>query len=110
MPTRPGRLRVFCCVDDNGETCVRLTEVLNRCGGDGYDVVCAREAASALWWLSNERFDLYILDHKFPDGSGLDLCRKIRELDRNTPIVFYAEDAGESDCRLEGLSAGAQAY
>lgn len=110
MLTRPKRVRVLCCVDDQGETCVRLTEVLNRCGDVGYDVISAREAGSALWWLKNERFDLYILDRELPDGTGLELCRKIREFDNHTPVIFYAEDAGEAERRLAGLSAGAQAY
>lgn len=102
--------RIFCCVDDNGETCVGLTGVLNRCGGTGCNVVCARASASALWWASSERFDLYILGREFPDGTGLELCRKLREFDPRTPVIFYAEDAGDSERRLEGLAAGAQAY
>jgi DNA-binding response OmpR family regulator len=104
------RPRIFCCIDDNGETCVRLTEKLNLAGGLACDVISAREAKSALWWARNERFDLYILDKEFPDGSGLELCRKLREVYPHTPIIFYSEDAGDSESRLAGISAGAQAY
>src|SRR5215475_6585709 len=35
-------------------------------------------------------FDLYILDNWLPGGSGIDLCRAIREFDPYTPILFYS--------------------
>ena len=53
-------------------------------------------------------YDLYLLDSWLPDGSGLDLCRKIREFDERTPILFYSA-AAEIDREL-ALSNGAQGY
>jgi DNA-binding response OmpR family regulator len=50
-----------------------------------------------------------MLDSRFPDGDGLDLCRGLREYAPNTPIVFYSGDARETD-KQKGLSAGASAY
>jgi DNA-binding response OmpR family regulator len=44
-----------------------------------------------------------------PDGSGLDLCRQIREFDRDTPIVFYSAAAYEID-KNQAINSGAQAY
>jgi DNA-binding response OmpR family regulator len=58
---------------------------------------------------SEERFDLYLLDSWLPDGSGLDLCRRIRKFDPVTPIFFYSAAAYEADKNM-ALSAGAQAY
>jgi DNA-binding response OmpR family regulator len=54
-------------------------------------------------------FNLFILDSRLPDGSGIDLCKQIREFDRHTPILFYSGLAYERD-RVSGLSAGAQGY
>ena len=54
-------------------------------------------------------FDLYILDNWLPDGSGIGLCRSIREFDPYTPILFYSAAAYEYDIQ-EALSSGAQAY
>jgi two-component system, OmpR family, copper resistance phosphate regulon response regulator CusR len=54
-------------------------------------------------------FDLYILDNWLPDGSGVGLCRLIREFDRRTPILFYSAAAYEHDIQ-EALQSGAQAY
>lgn len=63
----------------------------------------------ALARIAAEHFDLYLLDNWLPGGSGVELCRKIRQTDQSTPIVFYSGAALESE-RAEALAAGAQAY
>jgi len=55
-----------------------------------------------------EAFDLYILDSKLPDGRGAELCVKIREFDRATPIIFYTAEPPEQ-LRSE-LKDSAQEY
>jgi DNA-binding response OmpR family regulator len=55
------------------------------------------------------RFNLFIFDSWLPDGSGIDLCKKVREFDHCTPILFYSGAAFENDRKL-ALSSGAQAY
>jgi CheY-like chemotaxis protein len=73
------------------------------------DVTTARTIAEA-WELGLiGNFDLYLLDSRFPDGSGLELCRRLRERDPQTPVVFYSGDVYEKDVR-NGLDAGARAY
>jgi len=54
-------------------------------------------------------FDLYILDNWLPDGSGIGLCRAIREFDPHTPILFCSAAACERDIEA-ALRAGAQDY
>jgi DNA-binding response OmpR family regulator len=54
-------------------------------------------------------FDLYLLDNWLPDGSGIGLCRAIRQFDPHTPILFYSAAAFECDIQ-EGLRSGAQGY
>jgi DNA-binding response OmpR family regulator len=56
-----------------------------------------------------ERFDLYLLDDSYPDGSSIELCKKLRALDPQTPILFFSSACFEKDIR-EGMEAGAQAY
>lgn len=41
--------------------------------------------AEALW--DNGKYDLVILDVSLPDGSGLDLCRRIRQTPK-VPVMF----------------------
>jgi two-component system phosphate regulon response regulator OmpR len=77
--------------------------------GLDYDTESAGGIGEAIEIASRERFDLYILDNIFPDGTGLELCRQLRELYPQTPIIFYSGAVFESD-REEGLRAGAQEY
>lgn len=72
-------------------------------------VSTAETAHEALAMIAAESFDLYLLDNWLPGGGGVELCRKIRESDPSTPIVFYSGAAHESE-REEALAAGAQAY
>jgi len=54
-------------------------------------------------------FDLYLLDNWLPDGSGLELCREIRRIDANTPVLFLSAAAYASD-HESAIEAGASAY
>ncbi|MGI8468266.1 MAG: response regulator transcription factor [Pyrinomonadaceae bacterium] len=59
--------------------------------------------------VENEYFDLYLLDSRFSDGSGVELCQKLRETFPQKLIIFYSGDAYESD-KQKGLAAGADVY
>lgn len=101
----PGKPRIL-CVDDNDDTCFILRALLEKAG---YQVSTAGSLSDALGLAGRDSFDLYILDNRFTDGSGLDLCRRIHELAPQTPIIFYSGAMYESDMK-EGFGAGAQAY
>ena len=73
------------------------------------EVVTGSTIKSGVALAGSEHFDLYLLDSWLPDGSGLELCRKIREFDKATPILFYSAAAYEFD-RSEAIKSGAQAY
>lgn len=83
-----------------------LTNLLER---SNYEVVTASSIREALWLIDREEFDLYILDKRLPDGSGLDLCKRFTEATPHVPVIFYSGDAYELH-RQEGLCAGAEAY
>lgn len=102
----PAHRRRILCVDDNEDNSSMLTVLL---GFSSYDAVAANSVEEALQMARNERFDLFILDKRFPDGTGFVLCQEIRQLHPDTPVIFYSGDAYSSD-RMEGLSAGAQDY
>lgn len=93
-------------IEDHDDTRELVTLVLEqRC----YEVVTGSTIASGIALASAESFDLYLLDSWLPDGSGLDLCRQIREFDKTTPILFYSAAAYEID-RDQAMRCGAQAY
>ena len=77
-------------------------------GISGYEVVTADGFASGLDIARSDTFELYLLDSRFADGTGKELCEKLREFDQSTPILFYS---GELPTRLElCLACGAQGF
>src|SRR5262245_43737541 len=74
-----------------------------------YKLTFARDFDEGLRLARQGYFDLYILDNWLPNGSGIGLCRLIREFDPYTPILFYSAAAYERDIQ-EALRSGAQAY
>lgn len=78
-------------------------------GQSDYEVVTVSSMSEALSIIRREKFDLYVLDKRLPDGSGLDLCRRLNEATPEVPIVFYSGDAYQLH-RQQGLEAGAAAY
>jgi DNA-binding response OmpR family regulator len=77
--------------------------------GQDYDVATSATIANALTLAKSQRFDLYLLDSRLPDGTGLDFCRQLRGFDSLTPILFYSAAAYEVD-RQSALDCGAQGY
>src|SRR4051812_7705350 len=83
---------------------------------DGYDVLVAESVAEAVRLLERSRPDLAVFDVHLPDGSGLDLLRRVRasdgvvsRLDPTLPVVILS-GAGEEVDRLRGLERGADDY
>ena len=84
------------------------------CGGvkvflesKGYATDCAHtleEAEKAL----RHPYSLVILDINLPDGSGMELCRKIRS-GGDTPVIFLTANDTEKDM-IEGFQAGCDDY
>src|SRR6266496_362116 len=77
--------------------------------GLNYDVVITSCCEDALRRAKSDRFDLYMMDTMLPDGSGVDLCKRIREFDKATPILFYSAMALDSEKRV-AFESGAQGY
>jgi two-component system, OmpR family, alkaline phosphatase synthesis response regulator PhoP len=93
-------------IEDHEDTRELVTLVLEqKC----IEVVTGSTIRSGVALAGSQEFDLYLLDSWLPDGSGLELCRKIREFDKETPILFYSAAAYEID-RMEAIKSGAQAY
>jgi OmpR-family two-component system manganese-sensing response regulator len=99
------RRRVL-CAEPHEDTCSLITLLLER---QGHEVVAAKSVAECAALVGNERFDLYMLDDEYIDGSGLELCKRLREMTPETPILFFSAQAFSRD-REMALSAGANAY
>lgn len=64
--------------------------------------------ADALQALSEQDFDIILLDVMLPDGEGFSLCTEIR-LHTTTPILFISARSSDFD-KLTGLSVGGDDY
>jgi DNA-binding response OmpR family regulator len=73
-----------------------------------YKLTFARDFDDGLRLARRRYFDIYILDNWLPSGSGIGLCRLIREFDPHTPILFYSAAAYQRDIE-EAMRSGAQA-
>jgi DNA-binding response OmpR family regulator len=74
-----------------------------------YEVQIAHSVDQAMKIAKLHQFDLYVLDNRLPDGTGLELCTGLAALTPGVPCIFYTGDAYEVH-RLEALAAGADAY
>ena len=103
---RPNSTPRVLYIEDHEDTRELVTLVLEqRC----FEIVSGSTIESGMALARSQQFDLYLLDSWLPDGSGLDLCRQIREFDKATPILFYSAAAYEID-RAQAMNCGAQAY
>ena len=92
--------------EDDGDTRELVSYVLAR---NNYRVMLAENNDSALLLARSNKFDLFMIDNWMPGGSGIDLCKKLREFDSHTPILFYSGAAHDRD-KQEAFSSGAQGY
>ncbi len=74
----------------------------------GYDLDTARTKCEAIAVFADGKYDLVILDVSLPDGSGFDICRKIREASK-VPIIFLTAADEETDI-IMGLDIGGDDY
>jgi two-component system KDP operon response regulator KdpE len=77
-------------------------------GTQGYEVLDAANGKAALELLDRKP-DLVILDLGLPDMQGLDLLRRIRELNDSVPIVVLSS-RGDEAAKVKALDLGADDY
>lgn len=75
----------------------------------GYSVLTAGTVKEGLQLAEKTEFDLCILDVRLPDGTGIELCQKLRTLQPNVPIVYYTAYA-DDDSQQAALSVCGDAY
>ena len=103
VTARPHRL--FVIEDDPG-----MSEVVRLLlGREGYAVEGAGNVKDALRRLAAEEFDLVVTDLKLPDGTGLDVIRRVHESDRSLPIILMTSYSS-LESAIAALRAGAVDY
>lgn len=74
----------------------------------GYELDIARTIRETDEIWQDKKYDLVILDVSLPDGSGFDICKKIRRTSK-TPIIFLTAADEETDI-IMGLDIGGDDY
>jgi DNA-binding response OmpR family regulator len=93
-------------VDDHAPTRKLLERSIEGASHGVKLAACCAQASTA---LAVGLFDVIVLDVMLPDGSGIDLCRKVRGAGIATPILLLTA-RGEVRDRVRGLDAGADDY
>src|SRR5712691_488657 len=93
-------------VDDDPDIRLLISASLRECG---YVVATAGTNAEALELAKQFKFDLCILDVRLPDGSGIELCQKIHQLQPGIPVLYYSAYASDEE-QEAALSVCGDAY
>ena len=83
--------------------------LVRELSGHGYDVRLARTGADALQLAGDETPDAVLLDLGLPDLDGVHVCRSLRRMLPDVPIVILTARDTEVDI-VVGLDAGANDY
>lgn len=92
-------------VEDEKELCESLKMLLTE---KGYEIVTAGSCGEVDKYIGNPQIDMFLLDVKLPDGSGFDICRKIRK-SSEVPVIFLTSCDSEEEIVM-GLDIGADDY
>src|SRR5881227_2071117 len=76
---------------------------------EGFTVEHAADGDSGWHALHGGGWDVVLLDWWLPGPDGLTLLRRLRQADRQTPVLFLTARDAISD-RVRGLDAGADDY
>jgi two-component system response regulator PhoP len=85
------------------------TQLTDRLKEDGYAVDSAADGEEGLYFGKEYPFDVAIIDLGLPGLSGIDLIRKLREENKNFPILILTARSRWQD-KVEGLEAGGDDY
>lgn len=97
----------ICLIDDEKALNQVLKTYLERDGHSVGPYYCIQDIYRQANWYS--LYDLYIIDIMLPDGSGTELMRKIKDKNRNIPVILISA-RGECIDRVLGFEMGCDDY
>ena len=80
-------------VDDDLDNTANLADILSDLG---YDVVTSNDPEAALRLVSEQRFDVALLDYKMPGMNGADLYAQIKKEQPHTVAIMVTAYAGSN--------------
>lgn len=94
-------------VDDEEELAVTLSE---RLGFRGISADFAITGDDAVRLVSENRYDLAVLDVKLPGMSGLALKKTLQAINPDMKFIFVTGHGSQKDYKTGSLEAGAEYY
>jgi len=76
---------------------------------DDYQVECYNNGADCLRRCQQSAVDLLLLDVDMPDLNGLEVCRRLLDIQPQCPVIFISAKGSNAE-RLEGYAAGGYDY
>ena len=93
-------------VEDDEDYAEIIAQTLRR---ESHEVVTMGTVQQAVRFAEKKPPELAVLDVVLPDGSGLDLCRHLRETRPELPVIFLSSLDRSSDI-IAGLNSGGDDY
>lgn len=76
---------------------------------ENYVVDCCYDGEEAFYLIKTNNYDLILLDLMIPYIDGITLCKDLRDLGNNTPIIMLTAKSSIED-KVLGLNIGANDY
>ena len=99
------RVRVL-MVEDNQDHLDLCREYLSE---DMFVLDAALDGREALDKVKNNQYDIIVLDYRLPDTTGSELLRRIRAMNKETPIIFVTA-MDDPDISFQVMQDGASDY
>jgi CheY-like chemotaxis protein len=93
-------------VEDDPDTQEMLGLLIEQCG---YRFGAVDNCADALRLIRENVPAAVLMDNMLPDGNGIELCRQVRQFNKQVPIIFLS-GSGFGDEQEEALQSGANAF
>ena len=98
-------MRILLVEDDSNLNNLLSKQLLSH----NYMIDSCLNGADALFHISQTIYDIIILDRRLPDMEGIDILRKVRASNINTPVIFLTA-LSELNDKIDGFNAGADDY
>ncbi len=93
-------------IEDDKKQCYVLQFQLEK---EGYAADVCYDGEDAEFFLSQNAYDVVLLDRMLPHKDGLTILREMRESGNTTPVILLTA-LGELNDRITGLDCGADDY
>ncbi len=102
--TRRGSMNILVLEDDN----IIASGLEYSLQQEGFTVTISDRCKNAVRLIEKENYDIVLLDLCLPDGSGYDICKKVKDKG-DIPVIFLTAVDNEVNTVM-GLDMGADDY